>query len=126
MKLSHLFAILLSVTAITACAGSPDPAASKTISTPAITENNTMPSTETTPANDGIIRATGLVQFQDLEGGFWGIVADDGRKFDALNLEPSFQKEGLPVRFEAKLETDRMSTRMWGTMITLTHIEVVK
>ncbi len=85
-----------------------------------------MPNTETAPASDGIIRATGIIQFQDLEGGFWGIVVDDGRKFDALNLEPSFQKEGLRVRFEAKPETEMMSTRMWGTMITLTHIEVLK
>ncbi len=121
MKSAHLFAILLATVTISACAGSPEP------TTPvANTVNKPMPNTETPPTDDSIIRATGHIEYQDLEGGFWGIVADDGRKFDALNLEPSFQKEGLPVRFEAKLETDRMSTRMWGTMITLTRIEVVK
>lgn len=133
MKHTHLFVILFSASALSACAGSPDPAipsgttpaAVETTQAP-ITEGNTMPNTETAPASDGIIRATGIIQFQDLEGGFWGIVADDGRKFDALNLEPSFQKEGLRVRFEAKPETEMMSTRMWGTMITLTHIEVLK
>ncbi len=134
MKRTDLFVMLFFSLTITACAGSPDPAAPAETTPAAVektsaaanTENNTMPSTETAPASDGIIRATGIIQFQDLEGGFWGIVADDGRKFDALNLEPNFKKEGLRVRFEAKPETDRMSTRMWGTMVTLTHIEVLK
>lgn len=126
MKRTDLFVMLFFFLTIAACAGSPDSAAPETTPATAITENNTMPTTETASASDGIIRATGIIQFQDLEGGFWGIVADDGRKFDAMNLEPSFKKEGLRVRFEAKPETEMMSTRMWGTMITLTHIEVVK
>lgn len=126
MKFISLFVSLFSATAISACAGSPEPVAPEKMPVTVITESNAMPSPESAPTANNLIRATGIVQYQDLEGGFWGIVADDGRKFDALNLEPEFQKEGLRVRFEATAETDRMSTRMWGTMITLTLIEVVK
>jgi len=72
------------------------------------------------------INTTGTVRFQDISGGFWGIVADDGRKFDPMGLDAKFQKDGLRVRFEATPETDMMSTRMWGSMVRITRIEIVK
>jgi hypothetical protein len=89
------------------------------------TENNAM-NTEPAPASDGIIRASGRIQYQDLEGGFWGIVADDGRKFDPIELDEKFHKDGLRVIFEAEPDTDRMSTRMWGSLVVLKKIELEK
>ncbi len=71
------------------------------------------------------ISGSGTVRFQTIEGGFWGIVGDDGTNYDPMALDPAFQKDGLRVRFEAVPETDMMSTRMWGTLITLVRIEAV-
>ncbi len=91
-----------------------------------ITESTTM-SEATPPAPaPNRIRAIGTVRYQNLEGGFWGIVSDDGVRYDPMGLDAQFQQEGLRVRFEAVPETDRMSTRMWGVMVTLTAIEPVK
>jgi hypothetical protein len=91
-----------------------------------ITESTTM--SETTPPVPvpNRIRAIGTVRYQNLEGGFWGIVSDDGVRYDPMGLDAKFQREGLRVSFEAIPETDMMSTRMWGMMVTLTAIEPVK
>ena len=32
------------------------------------------------------IKTTGTIRHQGLEGGFWGIVGDDGTKYDPTNL----------------------------------------
>lgn len=120
MKHSYILINLFAAFIISACVAQTEQITTSKLDSPVMNEPNT------TAPSENQISTTGTVRFQEIEGGFWGIVADDGRKFDALNLEPSFQKEGLRVRFEAKPETDRMSTRMWGTMVTLQKIEVVE
>lgn len=81
---------------------------------------------KTSAPSENQISTTGTIRFQEIEGGFWGIVADDGRKFDPMGLDAKFQKEGLRVRFEATPDSDRMSTHMWGTIVNITHIEKIK
>lgn len=117
---------LLAVLLATACAASPNAvepikqAAPAAPDTPAMTEP-----AASTPA-PARINTTGTVRFQEIEGGFWGIIADDGRKFDPMGLDARFQQDGLRVRFEAMPETDMMSTRMWGSIVTLSKIEPIE
>lgn len=79
-----------------------------------------------TASADKRISVTGTVRFIEINGGFWGIVGDDGKHYDPMDLDPQLQEDGLRVRFEAVPETDMMSSRMWGAMIRLIHIETVK
>ncbi len=119
---------------LVACAGAPEPTTPESntheSSTPepsaAAPVENSPVTTETPPADDPLIRTTGKMVYLDLEGGFWGIEADDGRKFDPLELDEKFHKEGLRVVFEAVPNTDMMSTRMWGTLVELRKIELEK
>jgi inhibitor of cysteine peptidase len=69
--------------------------------------------------------ASGTVTFQDLEGGFYGILGDDGRKYEPLHLDPKYERNGLRVAFEATLAKDAVSTRMWGTPVNLGFIEEI-
>lgn len=45
------------------------------------------------------VSATGTMVFNDLEGGFYGIVGDDGRHWDPQDLPDEFAVDGLPVSF---------------------------
>ena len=65
------------------------------------------------------IKTTGTIKHQGIEGGFWGIVGDDGTNYDPASLAPEFQKEGLRVYFEAVPATNQMSIHMWGTMVEI-------
>lgn len=123
MKLPLALPALL---AVSACAASPNAAEPAGPAAPAALENPAMTKPRVPDAAQPGIRATGTVRRLDLEGGFWGIIADDGRKFDPMGLDARFQKEGLRVRFEATPETDMISTRMWGTMVRITRIEALK
>ena len=70
------------------------------------------------------VKATGIVTFVGLEGGFWGIKGDDGKKYDpGESLPKEFRKDGLKVRFEATVEKGVASFHMWGTIIKIQKIE---
>ena len=90
------------------------------------TENGgSPPSSDTTATpmtDDGTIQGTGTIRYLDLEGGFYGLVAEDGTKYDPSPLPDSLQEDGLRVRFRVQ-EKDIMTTRMWGTPVEMLEIE---
>ena len=74
------------------------------------------------PVDDRAVKAKGVVKRIALEGGFWGIVADDGTKYDPRNLPEEFRKDGLRVRFEGRV-VDAVTFHMWGKVIEIAKIE---
>lgn len=73
-----------------------------------------------------VIEAVGTVVFVELEGGFYGIVADDGARYIPRNLPMEFQQDGLRVRFRARILKEVATIYMWGQPIELLHIELVE
>lgn len=119
-------AALLTLSLVSACAASPNAVEPIKQAVSAAPETPAMPEPAPNATAPTRISTTGTVRFQELEGGFWGIIADDGRKFDPMGLDAKFQKDGLRVRFEATPDPDRMSTHMWGRIVRITRIEIVK
>jgi hypothetical protein len=75
------------------------------------------------PAAAAPLEIRGEVVRLEIEGGFWGIVGEDGRRYDPGGLPPEFQQPGLKVEVRARAERDRISFRMWGTPIAIERIE---
>ena len=74
--------------------------------------------------NDGKIRnMKGTVVYHELEGGFWGIVADNGKKYNPINLDEEFQQDSLRVRFDANLKEGMVGIHMWGMYVELKNIK---
>lgn len=63
---------------------------------------------------EDLVSGVGAITYVDLEGGFYGLVADDGTKYNVINLEDAFKEDGLRVRFRGTVRDDLMTTRMWG------------
>ena len=70
------------------------------------------------------ITSTGTVQYIDLEGGFYGIIADDGTHYYPLNLPVEFARDGGRVTFTAQQE-DVATTAMWGIPVTILSMEML-
>ncbi len=62
---------------------------------------------------------TGRVHFVDIEGGFWGIVAENGRCYDPINLPARLQREGLRARFTLRALRNQFNSHMWGMMVNI-------
>lgn len=69
------------------------------------------------------MKITGTVVYNDFEGGFWGIVTDDGRQYRPLNdLPAEAQTDGQ--RVEADVEpVQALSFTMWGTNVNVHEIK---
>jgi hypothetical protein len=74
-------------------------------------------------SSEKIIKAKGTIEFIELEGGFFGIIADDGSKYKPVNLPDLYKQDGLKVRFEGKFRTDLLGIYMWGKLIEIINIK---
>jgi hypothetical protein len=71
----------------------------------------------------GTLLIEGKVSHKEIEGGFWAIDADDGRKFTPLNLPTAFQQDNLAVTVRAKFRPDAAGMHMYGVPITILEIK---
>ncbi len=71
---------------------------------------------------EGLLEFVGTVRWRELEGGFYAIDADDGRKFEPLNLPRDFRVDGVRVRVTAKPRPDMASIHMYGTIVEIIRI----
>ena len=71
------------------------------------------------------MEGTGTVRFIDLEGGFYGIETDSGRKLDPVNLRSEFEQDGLRVRFRVRMVKEVMTIHQWGTPVEILEMEAV-
>lgn len=69
------------------------------------------------------MKITGTVVKVDLSGGFWGIEADNGEKYQPSGKLPaSFCKDGLKVKADVQPSND-FTIFMWGKSVKVNHIE---
>ena len=75
--------------------------------------------------NDEIRNMTGTIVYNEIEGGFYGIKTDDGKKYNPINLDAPFRKDGLRVKFDANPKKGMVGIHMWGEYIEIIHIEAL-
>ena len=74
-------------------------------------------------AKEETLSLTGTIVFVDLEGGFYGFIADSGEHYFPLNLEKQYKIDKTKVRIEGKIRKDIVTFTMWGTSLEILKIE---
>ncbi|RMF08650.1 MAG: hypothetical protein D6762_05190 [Candidatus Neomarinimicrobiota bacterium] len=74
------------------------------------------------PGGTDLISGPGTVHYLDLEGGFYGIITDDGDHLDPRNLPASYQIDSLRVQFKAETVPGAVTVHMWGRVVDLLWI----
>ena len=64
----------------------------------------------------------GTVKYQEHEGGFWGIIDAEGKKWRPGNFPEQLKQDGLEVELDVEVQTDVVSMFMWGTDIQISSI----
>ena len=68
----------------------------------------------------------GKISFQGIEGGFWGIIADDNSKYVPVDGIPSlYEEEGLEITAELEI-VQLLGTIMWGQYVKIVSIAHAK
>ena len=72
------------------------------------------------------LHKTGTIRYVNLEGGFYGIVGDNGHDYNPIHPPPqNCQVDGLRVAFVATTREDYTGFSMWGQPIELITIDPV-
>lgn len=66
------------------------------------------------------------VKFMNLEGGFFGLVSNEGKHWLPLNLNKEFQQHGAVIKVKGNPVKGMMTIQQWGTPFSITHIELIK
>jgi hypothetical protein len=64
----------------------------------------------------------GTVQHFTFEGGFYGIITDQGKKLLPINLPKNYHSSAMSIKIKGKLITDIMTVNQWGTPFEITEI----
>lgn len=67
---------------------------------------------------------TATVQYVDLEGGFWGLVGDNGESYEPIDMPADMQRDGLHCSVTVSFP-DVMTTRMWGVPVKIIRFEIL-
>jgi hypothetical protein len=54
--------------------------------------------------------------------GTYGILGENGKKYQPIRLSQEYRHDGLAVVFDAKIRDDLIGARMWGTAVEITQI----
>ena len=72
-----------------------------------------------------VILINGTIKYLKFEGGFYGIIGDDGNHYKPIKLAEEFKKDGLKVRIEARERKGIISIHMWGKNVEILKIETI-
>ena len=97
------------------------------VSEPNIPEVNTPdandpPLMDSTAPSGETFTVKGTVVYKNIEGGFFAIDGDDGKKYDPIALPQGFEKDGLKVKATVRLRKDAMSFRMYGAIVEVVNV----
>jgi hypothetical protein len=73
-----------------------------------------------------IVEVTGTIKYFSFEGGFYGIVGDDGKSYDPIKLDKDYCSDNLRVKVLGFARNDIMSTHNWGTIVEINNIEIIQ
>jgi len=120
----HALLIFIGAVTIIGCKDTSDTSTQIANTEPNVSEPNETASAEspTMPIAEDTFEIMGTVTYKHIEGGFYAIDGDDGRKYDPINLPDSFRKDGLKVKVTARLKKDAMSFHMYGAIIEVVNI----
>ncbi|MFD2167293.1 hypothetical protein ACFSJY_13655 [Thalassotalea euphylliae] len=68
----------------------------------------------------------GKVVYNDFEGGFYGVIAENGEKVLPMNWPKEMRSVNAKVKFKGKPVKDMMTTRQWGTLYQIKEIKLIE
>ena len=71
------------------------------------------------------VKINGVVKFQDIEGGFWSIIADSGEKLVPQLMPEQFKEEGAKVTCRIEYLEDEMGFQMFGTPVRIVSFRTI-
>ncbi len=70
-------------------------------------------------------KLTGTIRRNDLEGGFYQLVADDGTAYELDGTDPLLSRDGTRVEVDGTVDRNTMSFRMAGPRLKVDSVRQI-
>jgi hypothetical protein len=67
----------------------------------------------------------GTIRHNDLEGGHWQLVADDGTTYQVEGSDPALKQDGAKVEIEGAVDRGALSFAMTGPILKVKSVKRV-
>ena len=74
---------------------------------------------------EDMINVTGTIVFKGMEGGFYALDADDGRKFMPQGMNKALLKHGMKVQVSGIILKDMLTFQQYGEVLKVTEAVVI-
>jgi hypothetical protein len=81
--------------------------------------DNLAPKSDSLVKNGTTAQISGQVVFRDKDGGFYGILTDNGAQLEPINLDARFKTDGARVTVQGKLDSSRLGVHGWGNPVEI-------
>lgn len=71
------------------------------------------------------IKIKGIAQYQTIEGGFWSIISDDGKKLIPQNMPEQFKEHGAIIECRIDYLEDYVGFVMWGEYVRIVSFRTI-
>ncbi|MBF7072557.1 hypothetical protein ISG33_03985 [Glaciecola sp. MH2013] len=68
---------------------------------------------------------TGRIVLNDMEGGFYGFIAEDGSKYTPMELNKEHMRDGLVLELSGELMPNMITTTQYGTVFKVNSAKVI-
>jgi hypothetical protein len=82
-----------------------------------------VPSVSCSDTGPDTVRVDATVEFLQVEGGCWSLLADDGVRYEPTNLANEFRQDCLAVETTHEPQDDRGSTCQVGEIVAVLSIQ---
>lgn len=87
--------------------------------------NSSSPISTISLSESSLISGTGVVVYEDIEGGFYGVISDEGRRFRPQGIPDELKVNGTKIAFSFRPDPETLSVFMWGEPVVIAFIQAV-
>lgn len=84
--------------------------------------DNLAPKSDVLVKNGTPTEVSGQVVFRDKDGGFYGILTDNGAQLEPINLDARFKTDGARITIKGKLDSSRLGSHSWGNPVEIVNV----
>ena len=84
--------------------------------------NNVDPVSSPKITNGQAIAIGGQVVYRDKDGGFYGILADNGGQFEPILLDQQFKTDGARIKITGTLDPTHLGKHGWGNIVDIQKV----
>ena len=67
----------------------------------------------------------GTLVFQEMEGGFMGFIANDGKKYTPIGISKEHMRDGLIIEISGELKPNMITITQFGEVIKVNSVRVI-